>query len=163
MSRFYVAQVNIAEPVEPLTSQRLADFMDLLAPVNATADAAPGFVWRLQGDDGDATSMSIFDDGQLIVNMSVWESLEAYADFVFTGMHVQVMRRRREWFSLLREPYTTVWWVPSDTRPTIADAEARLSSLRQNGPTPFAFTLKQPFPAPNSETAPDADPRLCPA
>jgi len=100
-----LAQVNIALPVEPVTSDRLAEFVDLLEPVNALADAAPGFVWRLQTEDGDATAVRAFGDDQLIVNMSVWESLEALAGFVFGGFHAEVMRRRREWFTRLRDPY----------------------------------------------------------
>lgn len=159
-----LAQLNIALPVEPLTSARLAGFMELLDPVNALADAAPGFVWRLQTEDGDATAVRGFGDDRLIVNMSVWESLEALAGFVFGGFHAEVMRRRREWFSRSREPYTVLWWVPAGSRPTVAEAEERLDSLRRHGPTPFAFTVRHPFPAPDSTVAPRSDDDwFCPA
>jgi hypothetical protein len=143
---YQLAQVNIALPVEPVTSARLAEFMALLEPVNALADAAPGFVWRLQTADGDATSIRAFGDDALIVNMSVWESVDALADFVFRGFHAEVMRRRREWFAAQREPYTVAWWVVEGVRPSIADAEERLGSLREHGPTPHAFTLRRAFP-----------------
>jgi len=145
-----LAQLNIARPVEPLTSARLAEFVALLGPVNGLADAASGFVWRLQTEDGDATGVRAFSDDQIIVNMSVWESLEALAAFVFGGFHAEVMRRRREWFAQLRDPYAVIWWVVAGVRPTIADAEDRLASLREHGPTPYAFTMRRPFPPPGS-------------
>ena len=161
---FQLAQLNIALPVEPLTSDRLAEFVALLEPVNALADAAPGFVWRLQTEDGDATAVRAFGDEQLIVNMSVWESLDALATFVFGGFHAEVMRRRREWFAHLRDPYAVVWWVAAGVRPTITDAEERLASLREHGPTPYAFTVRRPFPPPGSSAAePSADNWFCPA
>ena len=145
-----LAQVNIALPIEPLTSARLAEFVALLEPVNALADAAPGFVWRLQTEDGDATAVRAFGDERLIVNMSVWQSVEALAGFVYGGFHAAVMRRRREWFAHLREAYSATWWVPAGSRPTVADAEDRLAALRVQGPTPYAFTLQRPFPPPGS-------------
>ena len=95
MAHFHLAQVNIALPLEPLESELLREFVEGLEPVNALADGSPGFVWRLQGESGDATSIRAFDDDRLIVNMSVWESLEALRAFVYTSGHVQYMRRRR--------------------------------------------------------------------
>jgi Domain of unknown function (DUF3291). len=161
---YRLAQVNIARPVEPLTSLRLAEFVALLDPVNALADAAPGFVWRLQTEDGDATAVRAFGDDELIVNMSVWESVEALAEFVFGGFHAEVMRRRREWFAHLCEPYTVTWWVATGSLPTVADAEARLASLREHGPTPYAFTMQRPFPPPANPTAARSDNDwFCPA
>ena len=53
----HLAQVNIALPVAPLDCPALADFVAALAEVNALADAAPGFVWRLQTEDGNATAV----------------------------------------------------------------------------------------------------------
>jgi Domain of unknown function (DUF3291) len=148
-----LAQVNIAEPLEPLDSARLREFMDLLAPINALADAAPGFVWRLQTEDGNATAVQVFDDPALIVNMSVWESVETLNDFVFGGEHVRVMRRRVEWFVRMRAAYTALWWVPAGTLPTVPEAEQRLVALRENGPTAYAFSFKRPFPAPDTDSS----------
>jgi heme-degrading monooxygenase HmoA len=160
---FQLAQVNIARPVEPLTSPRLAEFMALLEPVNAMADTAPGFVWRLQTEDGDATAVRAFGDDELIVNMSVWESVEAFAEFVFGGFHAEVMRRRREWFAHLREPYSVAWWVATGQVPTLDDAEERLASLRKHGPTPYAFTMQRAYPPPGSTAAqPSEDDWFCP-
>jgi hypothetical protein len=161
---FQLAQLNIALPVEPLTSARLSGFMELLEPVNALADASPGFVWRLQTEDGDATAVRGFGDDRLIINISVWTSLDALAAFVFGDFHAQVMRQRRQWFARMREAYTVLWWVPAGVRPTVADAEQRLESLRAHGPTPYAFTVRRAFPPPGSSVQqPTADDWFCPA
>ena len=142
---YHLAQVNIALPKAPLDSEQLAGFVERLEPVNALADAAPGFVWRLQTDDGDATSIRAFGDDRLIVNMSVWTSVEALDAFVYRSGHSDVLRRRREWFETMPELFTALWWIPVGTTPTIADAEERLEHLRRHGPTPRAFTLRAPF------------------
>jgi len=143
-----LAQLNIALPIEPLTSPRLAGFVAALDEINALADAAPGFVWRLQTEDGDATAVRAFDDDRLIVNMSVWTSLDALADYAYRSGHVRVLRRRKEWFEAMGEAYQVLWWVPAGQLPTMADAEQRLTHLRTHGPTEYAFTFRTPFPAP---------------
>jgi hypothetical protein len=160
---YELAQLNIALPVEPLTSARLAEFVALLAPVNALADVAPGFVWRLQTEDGDATAVRAFGDDALIVNMSVWESLDALAGFVFGGFHAEVMRRRREWFAQLRDAYAVAWWVEAGVRPTVADAEDRLTSLRGHGSTPYAFSIRRAFPPPGSRVPNRRSPTAAPS
>ena len=150
MNRWEIAQVNIALPRAPLTEPELRWFVEALAEVNAAVDAAPGFRWRLQTEDGNATAIRAFDDDRLIVNMSVWTSVEALADFVYRDpVHVAVLRRRREGFSRLGEAHQVLWWVPSGDRPTVAEAEGRLAQLRQHGPGPGAFTFRQLFPAPD--------------
>jgi hypothetical protein len=143
-----LAQVNIALPVAPLESEQLAEFVAALDPINAIADVAPGFVWRLQTDAGDATAVKGFGDERLIVNLSVWASLEALGDFVFRSTHVEVMRRRREWFERMATAYTALWWVPAGHRPSVTEAEDRLEVLRRDGPTERAFTFREPHPAP---------------
>jgi len=145
-----LAQVNIARPLEPLDSPLLAEFMAALTPINALADAAPGFVWRLQTDDGDATAIPVFGSTELIVNMSVWRDLESLGQFVFKSGHVEVMRRRRSWFAPMTDAYTALWWVPAGVRPTVPEAENRLASLRSRGSTPYAFSFRSPFPAPSA-------------
>jgi glycosidase len=142
---FHLAQLNIGRLVAPVDSPLVAEFIALLDPVNALADAAPGFVWRLQADDGNATSFHIYGDDTLNVNMSVWESREALWSFVYSGDHLAVMRRRREWFTRL-EQFICLWWVPAGHLPDIPEAEGRLTHLREHGPTPTAFTFKAYFP-----------------
>lgn len=148
-----LAQVNIARLAAELDSPRLADFMAALDPINALADSAPGFVWRLQSDSGNATDIVGFGDDVadgvgVITNMSTWTDVASLSAFVFGPLHAAIMRRRREWFLPMREAYTVCWWVPAGHRPDITEAEERLSLLRANGPTPDAFTIKRAFPAP---------------
>ncbi|PRX50851.1 uncharacterized protein DUF3291 [Prauserella shujinwangii] len=164
MNDFHLAQVNIALPVAPLDSAELADFVAALDPVNAVADAAPGFVWRLQTEDGDATAVRAFGDDRLIVNMSVWESIEDLAEFAFRDQdHQAVLRRRREWFHRMREAHSVLWWVPAGHRPTVAEAEHRLGLLREHGPTPEAFTFRAPFPPPGAPSITADRDWFCPA
>jgi hypothetical protein len=142
----------------------LAEFMALLDPVNAIADRAPGFVWRLQSAEGNATSIPVLGDDRLIVNMSVWESIDQLAEFVYRSGHVAVMRRRREWFERVKL-FMALWWVPAGQLPTVAEAEERLEDLRAHGPTPRAFTFRERFPAPGAAVAPALNEDLlgCPA
>ena len=146
---WHVAQVNIAVLQAPLESPQLAGFVQMLEPVNALADAAPGFVWRLQTDGGDATGIRAFGDDRIIVNLTVWRSVEALADYVFASRHAEVLRRRREWFEKIAESHLALWWVPAGTIPTVDEAERRLGLLREGGPSPETFTLRERFPAPD--------------
>jgi hypothetical protein len=154
--RYLLAQVNVARLRAPLDSPELADFVAALDPVNAAADDAPGFVWRLQTEDGNATSVRAFEwdasgSAGVIVNMSVWETVEALAGFVYSDAHRRVLRRRREWFERMSEAYSGLWWIPSGTVPTTAEAERRVRHLRARGPQPCAFTLRQHFPPPGED------------
>ena len=126
----------------------MADFVKWLDPINAIADAAPGFVWRLQTEEGNATSLRVLGDEMMLINMSVWESVEALRAFVYKTQHREVFARRAEWFERLAEAYLALWWVPAGEVPTVADGEHRITHLRTHGPTPHAFTLKTEFPAP---------------
>jgi hypothetical protein len=148
VTEFHIAQVNIAIPLAPLESEQLAGFVEALEPINELADSAPGFVWRLQTDDGDATSIRAFTDDRILLNMSVWESIDALEAFVYKSAHTDVMRRRAQWFERAVEAYLALWWIPAGELPTEADAEPRIASIREHGPTPFAFSLRQRFPAP---------------
>ncbi|MFB7219447.1 DUF3291 domain-containing protein [Streptomyces sp. NPDC056227] len=148
-----LAQVNIARLTFPLDSPELKDFVDALDPVNAVADQASGFIWRLQSETGNATDVPVFGDSWLIVNMSVWRDTDALTAFMYQGQHRELLARRREWFERVEEAMTALWWVPAGERPTVQDAEERLRILREHGPTDRAFTLRTSFPAP----APAAD------
>jgi len=145
MATQHLAQLNIARLRAPLESPQLAAFVGALEPVNAMADAAPGFVWRLQTEQGDATSIRAFDDDMLLVNMSVWDSIEALQEFVYRNPgHRDIFRRRNEFFDRA-EPYLVLWWIPAGTIPTVDDAKERLELLRSTGPSPRAFTFRMPF------------------
>ncbi|OEJ25031.1 hypothetical protein AR457_11725 [Streptomyces agglomeratus] len=150
---YELAQVNISRLKFPLDSPELKDFVDALDPVNAAADSANGFVWRLQSDGGDATDLRIFGDDWLIVNMSVWRDTDALTAFMYQGRHRELLGRRNEWFERVKEAMTALWWVEAGRRPTVADAEKALVRLREQGPTPDAFTLRTPFPPPGGAPA----------
>ncbi len=162
---FHIAQVNVARLAAPLDSPALAPFVENLERVNALADASPGFVWRLQTEDGDATAIRAFDDDDVLVNMSVWESIEDLGHFVYQSAHVGIMRRRTEFFVRSDEAYIALWWVPAGTTPTTRDASERIAAIRAHGPTPFAFNFRNVFPPDATpDDAPSNDDRwTCPA
>jgi hypothetical protein len=143
-----LAQLNVGVPVGPRADPRMAGFYADLDRINAVADEWPGFVWRLVDDAGaDATSLRPFG-GDLMVNMSVWVSLEALREYTFRSGHLDVLRRRREWFVPLGAPHMVLWWVPAAHRPTLAEARERLDLLRDSGPSAKAFTFRDVYPAP---------------
>ncbi len=148
MSAYELAQLNIGIIKGAMDSPLMADFAANLDRINALADRSPGFVWRLQTADGDATAIRPFDNDSMLVNMSVWRDLESLHKYVYSSAHVEVMRRRREWFERMPEAFLVLWWVPREHRPSVAEAIAKLGALRAKGPTPDAFTFRQPFPAP---------------
>ena len=146
-AQFHLAQFNMARLLAPLESPQLTEFVGALARINELADDHPGFVWRLQGDAGDATSLRPFGE-DVIVNMSLWESVEALFDFVYRTGHAPVMAKRRQWFAKPNEAYNVLWWVKAGHVPTVEDARARLDILKRKGPSPAAFTFKTRFPPP---------------
>ena len=151
MTAFQLAQMNIALPKGPMDGPVMAEFAAGLEELNAVADAAPGFVWRLVDEGGaDATSLRPFGDDTM-VNMSVWESVEALRDYAYrVPRHLEALRRRREWFHPFPGPNMLVlWWIPAGTIPTVTDAIERLAVLDGQGPGPHAFTLRSVFPPPD--------------
>ncbi len=152
-ARFHLAQINMARARAPLTDPRLAEFMAQLDEINALAERSPGFVWRLQTDDGDATGIEVGGDPRLLVNMSVWESPDALFDYVYKSGHLPVMSRRKEWFERLETPSLALWWVPVGVPPTLEEGLERLDRLARNGPGERAFTFKAHFPAPTGTSA----------
>jgi len=145
-NRLHIAQVNIARMKGPLESPVMAGFVARLDEINTLADRSPGFVWRLQTGEGNATYLRPYDDDRILFNLSVWESLEHLKDYVYRSAHVEVLRNRQEWFSKFEASYLALWWVPAGHRPSIDEAKKRLAHLDDNGPTPFAFTFKAAFP-----------------
>jgi hypothetical protein len=134
--------LNIAKMKFAIDAPELADFVARLEDINALADESPGFVWRLQTEDGDATAIDYFGPDSL-VNMSVWTDVESLHNYVYRSAHNEVMALRKQWFDRMLEAYSVLWWIPAGTVPTIAQADERLQRLRQNGPTAGAFTFKQ--------------------
>lgn len=147
MTSFNLAQLNIAQLLAPLDSPGLVDFVANLNRINALADAAPGFVWRLQTEDGDSTAIKFFGE-DFIVNLSVWENIQVLHNYVYRTAHIEVMRRRSEWFQKMKQAYMVLWWIPVGHIPSLQEAENRLQQLNEHGPSENAFTFKKPFPIP---------------
>jgi hypothetical protein len=145
-----LAQLNIGVIRAPMDSPVMAEFANNLDRINALAETSPGFVWRLQTEEGNATAIRPFENENLLVNMSVWRDVESLKAYVYDSAHVGFMRRRREWFAPMKEAYLVLWWVPKGHRPDIAEAIKRLELLKAKGPGPEAFTFRDPFPAPQA-------------
>src|SRR5258706_2235998 len=109
MSAYELAQLNIALMKEPLDSPGMADFVANLDGINALAESSPGFVWRLQTEEGDATALRPLGEDTL-VNVSVWRDVEFLNKYVYGSAHVEIMRRRKEWFERMREAWVVLWW-----------------------------------------------------
>lgn len=145
MPTYHLAQINIAQMVDTLESETMSGFVARLDEINALADDALGFVWRLQTEDGDATALRVFDDNMLLVNMSVWENLDALREYVYKTAHVELIKMRKQWFEKLGTPHMALWYVPAGTIPTVEEAVAKLDYLEEHGPTPQAFTFARPY------------------
>ena len=150
-----IAQMNVATALYPMDDPRIAEFVAQLDAVNALADQSPGFVWRLKSDSGNATDIKVSDDPLFIVNMSVWDSVEALFDFAYKTSHQKVMAKRRQWFARPAEQYLVLWWVPAGHRPTTEEGLERLQQLNRHGPTPEAFTFRAKFPPPSAGGRPE--------
>jgi hypothetical protein len=149
MSQYQLAQLNIATMKGSLESPIMADFVTNIERIYSLAESAPGFVWRLTDEEEEARGMRLFGEGFLI-NLSVWKNIETLRDFVFKSAHVEVWRRRREWFTPMTEAYAVLWWVPAGQPPTVSEAAEKLRHLRQYGPTQQAFTFREAFAAPDA-------------
>lgn len=129
----------------PIDSPIMSDFVANLDPINALAESSPGFVWRLKDEGNDATSIRMFEDDFLIVNMSVWESIDALFEFAYKSDHTRVLQRKKEWFERMPEMHMVLWYIPEQHRPSVDEARERLLYLRENKETPYAFSFKKRF------------------
>ena len=141
--KMQLAQLNIARTKAAMDEPLMKEFVDNLAPINAMAESSQGFVWRLQDESGDATSIQAFDDPSLIVNMSVWTSVESLKAFIFKTHHIDFLKRKSEWFDSLEEANYVLWWVPQGHRPSVEEAKERLMHLREQGESSYAFSFKR--------------------
>ncbi len=143
---WHLAQINVALAVDDLDSSALSGFVARIEEINALADDAEGFVWRLQTEEGDATGIQAFDDPRMIVNMSVWRDLEALRDFVFRSAHLELLRARADWFHKPAEMHQALWWIPAGDLPTVEDGRDRLAHIRKHGPSEKAFSFARAYP-----------------
>lgn len=142
---FHLAQLNIGRILAPLDSPVMADFVNNLDKINTLAETSPGFVWRLKDDANNATSIHVFDDERIIVNMSVWETLDQLYQFTYKTMHTEFLKRRKEWFEKMGDMYYVLWHVPAGHVPDVREARERLEHLRAHGETAYAFSFRKQF------------------
>lgn len=140
-----LAQLNVATLLAPIDSPELTDFVAELDRINGIADQSPGFVWRLQSEEGNATDLKHDFGSDVIANLSVWKSAEELHDYVYRTAHAQIMSRRKEWFQKLSDAYSVLWWVREGHRPTLGEAQLKLALLKTQGPTSQAFTFKKRY------------------
>lgn len=169
MSAYQLVQLNIGIIKGPIDSPVMAEFVANLDRINALAERSPGFVWRLQTEEGNATAIRPYPENEnMAVNLSVWTDVDSLRRFVFQSAHVDIMRRRSEWFLKMDEPFLVLWWVPTGHIPTIQEAKEKLELLRRRGPAAEAFTFREAYPPPDDSTAaPQSAPSVfvdqCPA
>jgi hypothetical protein len=146
MGKYHIAQVNIGRVKAPVEDPIMAGFMARLDEINALAEGSPGFVWRLQTDAGNATYFRPYpDDDSVLINMSVWETIESLRHYVYKTAHAELLRQREAWFEKFSGTYMVLWWVPVGHRPGMDEATQRLAHLEKHGPTQFAFRFKKTF------------------
>lgn len=148
MTGWHIAQLNIARAVAPMDDERMAGFMGGLEEINALAERTPGFVWRLQGENGNNTALKVDPDPLVIVNFSIWESVDALHSYTYRSDHKSLFARRFDWFERWDGPSLVMWWQPAGTVPSIDEGLRRLRLLADHGPTPEAFTFKHRFAPP---------------
>ncbi|MGS2718609.1 DUF3291 domain-containing protein [Eionea flava] len=147
MTAYHLAQLNIAQLAHPIDSPPLTDFVANIERINALAEKTSGFIWRYQTPVGDTLEAELFGADH-IVNMSVWVDKAALHHYVYHTAHIEIMRRKQEWFENMRESHMVLWWVPVGCQPSLIEAREKLQGLRQQGVSPQHFSFKQDFPAP---------------
>jgi hypothetical protein len=150
---FDLAQVNVGRLHQSLEHEDTAEFVAALDAINALAEGAPGFIWRLEGEDGESSSyveVEAIDDPLFIVNYSIWDDLDSLREYVYKTDHSSYLRRRRDWFEKPDQATTACWWVPAGTIPDVNEAYAKLEHLRAHGPSSEAWTFNRPFPPPET-------------
>lgn len=151
MPDHHLAQCNIGRARQPLDDPELAEFVAALDPINAIAESTPGFVWRLEGEDGQSSSYVDIPgnvDPLVIINFSIWEDLNSLKHFIYKTGHGAYLRRRSEWFEKSAQPTSAAWWIAAGTIPSVGEAFERVMLLQTMGPTDQAWPLTKPWPKP---------------
>lgn len=147
MPTFQLAQINIGRiKGVDINDPIMKEFKDNLDTINGLAESSKGFVWRLKDDQNNATSINPYEDVQVLINVSVWETIEDLEFFVYRTFHTDFLRRRKQWFQSYGKAFTAMWWIEAGHFPTIEEATYRLDYLQKNGPSAFAFDFKQKYP-----------------
>ena len=154
--KHHIAQVNIAHMKGTLEEPVMTGFVARLDEINELADNSPGFIWRLESEEGDATSIQAFDDPLILINMSVWASIEALHAFVYSSAHIELLRGKKGWFDRAKKAHLALWWVQEGHIPTVGEAKQRLETLDALGPSPEVFTFRHRYPPPNEGESSEA-------
>ena len=142
---YNLAQLNIAKMLAPLDDPIMADFVNNTDRINNLAEQADGFVWRLKEDKDYDKAAEVFKDDFWAINMSLWKDKHSLFDFTYNSDHVAIMKRKKEWFSKLKEMHMVLWYVPENHEPSAQEAKDRLEYLRNHGETPHAFSFRSQF------------------
>ncbi len=145
MEKYHLAQINIAQAQDEMDTPTMQGFVNRLEEINSIADNADGFIWRLQSEEGDTTSIRVFDDPLLLVNMSVWQDIASLKNYVYRTAHVELIQDREAWFNKIKPKHQALWWVPAGHIPSIEEGKERLDYLRKHGPSSHAFIFAKPF------------------
>jgi len=141
-----LAQLNIAEATAKMDSAVMADFVNNTDRINTIAEESDGFVWRLVGDDSDDSySINAFDSEYILVNMSVWKNRESIFNYVYNSGHVEIFKRKKEWFNKMLKMHMVLWYVEDGHIPTVEEGKERLEYLREHGESPLAFGFKSKY------------------
>jgi hypothetical protein len=141
----HLAQVNIAKMKDPIDSPMMADFVNNLDRINALAENSEGFIWRLKDEDNNATSVKVFDNDFLIINLSVWKNAELLKNYVYNSLHVEILKRKKEWFEKMDQMHMALWYIEKGIFPSPIEAKEKLEYLREHGETPLSFSFKSKF------------------
>jgi len=148
VNKYYLAQINVADAVAEMDADEMSGFVSRLDEINALADQSAGFIWRLQSEEGDATSLRVFENPLMLVNVSVWESIDALKSYVYKSVHVELIHDRDAWFSKMGQAHMALWWIPEGHIPSMEEAREKLEHIREHGPGPEAFSFGRPFAHP---------------
>jgi hypothetical protein len=149
----HLAQINIGRLLAPIDHPQIDEFVQGLDPINRLAESSPGFIWRLVSVNGNATEILYNEDPLVIVNMSVWDSVESLKAYVYNSSHLEFFKKRANWFEKMSQPSYCLWWVPAGHTPTVPEGRERLEHYQQHGATEFSFWFSQLFPAPRPSAA----------
>ena len=137
-----LAHINIGMLKAPIDDPMITDFAKNLDKINAIAEAAPGFIWRLKDENNNATSFNPYNNELIVVNISVWVNLKALKDYAYHTDHMAFFKRRHEWFKPMDQAHMCLWWTELEAMPDAEEGKRRLDYYWDNGPTQFAFDFR---------------------
>jgi hypothetical protein len=149
MGEFQIAEINIARMKGvDINDPIMKEFVDNLDKVNSIAESSKGFVWRLKDESNNATNINPYNDEQVIINISVWQSIESLEDFMYKTFHSEFLKRRKQWFQNFGKVSTAMWWINKGDLPNVNEAVEKLAYLQKNGPSEIVFDFKKKYPPP---------------